>query len=94
MYETKSSGSGWISCFGAIPRYGVSQIVEFKPGRAAHDTHNGSYANLHVTYRMLTLWCLQERVLLNGESWEICGDWNDDPSKLKTDLYLGLRNDA
>jgi effector-binding domain-containing protein len=70
------------------------KCVEFSPGRAAHAIHIGSYNSLHVTYRILTEWCLKEGVQLSGESWEIYGDWNDDPSKLKTDLYLGLRNNA
>jgi effector-binding domain-containing protein len=79
---------------GPFPDTELVKCVEFEPGWAAHATHNGSYGNLHVTYRLLTEWCLQERFSLNGESWEIYGDWNDDPSKLKTDQYLGLRNDA
>jgi effector-binding domain-containing protein len=67
--------------------------IEFSPGPAAHATHIGPYVNLHVTYRLLAEWCLQEHLPLSGESWEIYGDWNDDPSKLKTDLYLALKND-
>ena len=70
------------------------KCVEFIPGRAAHAAHLGPYGGLHVTYRRLTEWCSQERVSLSGESWEIYGDWNEDASKLKTDLYLRLRDDA
>lgn len=70
------------------------KCIELSAGRAAHVTHVGSYGNLAVTYRVLTDWCLRERLPLSGESWEIYGDWNDEPSKLKTDLYLRLRNDA
>ena len=68
--------------------------IELAPGRVARATHIGPYGLLHLTYRVLTDWCLRERLPLSSESWEIYGDWSDDPSKLKTDLYLRLRNDA
>jgi effector-binding domain-containing protein len=70
------------------------KCVEFSAGQAAHATHVGPYSDLHVTYRLLTDWCLRKSLPLSGESWEVYGDWNDDASKLTTDLYLRLRGDA
>ena len=78
----------------AFPDTELVKCVEFAPGRAAHATHVGPYGNLQATYRILAEWCSHGRVPLSSVSWEIYGDWNDDPSKLKTDLNLGLRNGA
>jgi effector-binding domain-containing protein len=66
------------------------KCVELAAGRAAHATHVGSYAELHLTYKALTKWCIQESVPVSGQSWEVYGDWHDDPSRLTTDIYLRL----
>ena len=70
------------------------RCVERPPGRAAHATHQGPYDNLHVTYRALREWCMREGILLGGESWEVYGEWQDDPSRLRTDLFLRLKPNA
>ena len=66
------------------------KCIELAAGRAAHATHVGSYAQLHVTYKALTEWCTGEALPLAGDSWEVYGDWHDDPSKVKTDVYFRL----
>ena len=67
------------------------KCIELAPGRAAHSTHVGSYAHMHVTYKTLTEWCAREALPLAGDSWEVYGDWHDDPSKVTTDIYLRLQ---
>ena len=67
------------------------KCVELAAGRAAHATHAGSYARMHVTYETLATWCREEALSLSGESWEVYGDWHDDPACLTTDIYLRLR---
>ena len=47
-----------------------------------------SYANLHRTYAALNSWCSQHALALTGQSWEVYGDWTEDPSKLETGLFL------
>src|SRR5262249_6229466 len=58
------------------------KCVELLAGRAAHGRHIGAYSELHATYRELTAWCSREGHKMSGQSWEIYGDWSDDPSKL------------
>lgn len=67
------------------------KCVDFTPGKAAHATHVGSYAHMHLTYKALREWCSRESILLDGQSWEVYGDWNDDISKVTTDIYLRLK---
>jgi effector-binding domain-containing protein len=67
------------------------QCVELPAGRAAHARHVGPYGEMHATYRLLHAWCACEGLALGGESWDVYGDWNDDPTKLVTDIYLRLR---
>lgn len=64
------------------------QCVELAPGQAARAVHVGPYSELHRTYAVLHAWCAQRGLKLTGESWEVYGDWNDDPSKLTTELFL------
>ena len=66
------------------------KCFELAAGRAAHATHVGSYAHMHVTYKALTEWCSRESIPLCGQSWEVYGDWHDDISKVTTDIYLRL----
>src|SRR5262245_34179651 len=66
------------------------KCVELRAGRAAHATHVGAYGELHVTYQRLTVWCLHASLQVGGQSWEVYGDWHDDPSKLETDIYFRL----
>ena len=67
------------------------KCIELAAGRAAHATHIGSYPHMHVTYKVLTEWCTGEALALASESWEIYGDWHDNPSKATTDIYFRLR---
>ncbi len=64
--------------------------VTLGAGRAARALHVGPYSELHRTYSELHAWCRREGLRLASQSWEIYGDWQDDPSKLETELYLRL----
>ena len=68
------------------------KCVQLAPGRAVHAVHAGPYANLHRTYAVLHTWCSQHALELTGESWEVYGDWTDDPSKLETGLFLRVKD--
>jgi effector-binding domain-containing protein len=68
------------------------QCVELAPGRAAHTVHVGPYAELNRTYAVLHGWCSQHALGLTGESWEVYGDWTEDPAKLETGLFLRVKD--
>jgi len=74
--------SGWFADTDLV------KCVQLAPGRAAHAVHVGPYANLHRTYAALNSWCSQHALALTGQSWEVYGDWTEDPSKLETGLFL------
>jgi len=60
-------------------------------GEAAHVTHIGPYSELHRTYARLDAWCKERGLPLGGQSWELYGDWHDDPSKLETGIYYRIK---
>jgi effector-binding domain-containing protein len=66
--------------------------VQLAPGRAAHAVHVGPYADFHRTYAVLNAWCSEHALELAGESWEVYGDWTEDPSKLETGLFLRVKD--
>jgi len=79
---------------------GVQVVRKFEPtdlvvcsrtpqGTVATTTHVGPYSELGAAHRAVQTWCKDNRRSLAGISWEIYGDWDDDPTKLRTDvLYL------
>ena len=60
-------------------------------GEAAHAVHIGPYSELHRTYSRLDAWCKEQGIAVGGQSWELYGDWHDDPSKLETGLYYRVK---
>ncbi len=61
-------------------------------GMVATVVYWGDYAQMAPAYAALRSWCAQNGHRLAGPSWEVYGDWNADPCRLRTDLYL-LLND-
>jgi effector-binding domain-containing protein len=57
-------------------------------GDAVMATHIGPYDQLGETYDAIMAWVRGHGRRLAGVNWEIYGDWNDDPAKLETDVYM------
>ena len=58
-------------------------------GEAAVVRHVGPYGGLAQAHGVIHAWARENARALAGTSWEIYGDWNDDPTKLETRvLYL------
>jgi effector-binding domain-containing protein len=55
-------------------------------GRAAHVVHIGPYHELGKAHDALIQFC-EALGCPVGVHWEVYGDWNDDPSQLRTDVY-------
>jgi effector-binding domain-containing protein len=70
------------------------KCVQLEAGRAAHTKHTGPYGELHVAYRNLTAWCTRNSLQTGGQSWEVYGDWHDDPARLVTDLFFRLKREG
>jgi effector-binding domain-containing protein len=63
-------------------------------GRVATATHVGPYKEMGRTNDAITAWCRESGLQLAGPSWEVYGDWEEDQSKLVTDVFSLLRDPA
>jgi len=59
-------------------------------GEVATVAYFGEYSQLESGYAALDQWCAANGRRRAGVSWEVYGDWNDDPAKLRTDIYTLL----
>ena len=53
-------------------------------GEAAVVRHVGPYDGLAQAHRAIHEWARESGRALAGTSWEIYGDWNEDPARLET----------
>jgi hypothetical protein len=62
--------------------------IEAPAGEVAMTTHGG-YDQLGAAHDAIHAWRAASGRVFGGWSWEIYGDWSDDPSKLETQVvYL------
>ncbi len=59
-------------------------------GEVVTATHWGEYSAMRAAYDALQSWCDAHGRPSTGVSWEVYGDWADDPDELRTDIYLLL----
>lgn len=64
--------------------------VHIPGGRVITAAHMGDYAKMKDTYDVLHAEVKAKSLRRIWMSLEVYGDWSDDPTKLKTDLYLYL----
>ncbi len=92
----------WDEAGGGSVEVGVQVTRPFEPtkevvcsatpgGTVARTAHFGPYDQLGPAHQAVRDWCK-----LNGREiampfWEVYGDWNDDPSKLRTDVFYLLK---
>ena len=63
--------------------------AETPGGEVAMTVHVGAYDQLHRAHDAIHAWRDREGRAFAGTSWEIYGDWADDPSRLETTVcYL------
>jgi effector-binding domain-containing protein len=63
-------------------------------GEVATVAYFGEYSQMGPGYAALDRWCAGNGRRRAGVSWEVYGDWNDDPAKLRTDIYTLLTERA
>jgi len=82
--------------------FGVEVVREFEPsgevkpvrtprGEVALATHVGPYDRLAQAHDAIHAWARANDRTFAGQSWEVYGDWNDDPAKLETTIMYLLR---
>jgi hypothetical protein len=82
------------------PFAGHGDIVrsETPSGLAAWTARFGPYQQLGAAHDAVHRWCSTNNHRLAGPRWEIYGhwqrDWDDDPSRIRTDVYYLLSNDV
>jgi effector-binding domain-containing protein len=59
-------------------------------GRVATATHWGRYDKLGDAARALHAWIAANGLAYGGVDWEVYGDWDDDWSKVRTDVFFKL----
>jgi effector-binding domain-containing protein len=63
---------------------GEVRPVRTPSGEAAVVRHVGPYDGLAEAHSAIHAWARESGCALAGTSWEIYGDWNEDPAKLET----------
>ena len=80
---------------------GVETFTDFKDrgeirrvltpaGEVATTAYFGDYSEMAPAYAALERWCESHGRRPTSVSWEVYGDWEDDPLKRRTDLYFLL----
>jgi effector-binding domain-containing protein len=59
-------------------------------GPVAMAVHRGPYHGLDGAHRAVRHWCRSHGHQTTGVRWEIYGDWDEDPSRLETEIYYLL----
>jgi DNA gyrase inhibitor GyrI len=68
---------------------GEVYATETPAGEVAMAVHVGGYDRLRETHDAIHAWAAAHQRSFGGRSWEIYGDWSDDPSRLETTVvYL------
>jgi effector-binding domain-containing protein len=75
------------------PFVGTDQVVcsSTPAGTVATTAHFGPYHLLGQTHAAICDWCADDGYTPAGPNWEVYGNWTDDPTKLRTDVYYLLR---
>jgi effector-binding domain-containing protein len=70
------------------PQGGI-ECIETPAGEVASTVHVGPYDRLGDAHNAIHAWCEANNRKIAGSSWEIYGDWNNDPALLETTIrYL------
>ena len=65
------------------------RCIETPAGEVASTVHVGPYDGLGAAHDAIHAWCAAHNRKIARVSWEIYGDWNDDPALLETTIkYL------
>src|SRR5215467_8741564 len=70
---------------------GEVYATETPAGMVAVAVHVGPYDRMKETHDAVHAWREANKRAFAGKSWEIYGDWSDDPSKLETTIMYLLK---
>jgi effector-binding domain-containing protein len=98
VYQTAPQGGvevveAGVQVFDSITSLPDGLVASATPaGRVAKTLHVGPYSGLAAASASLAAWCAANDHGLAGQSWEVYGDWDQDESKLETEIYLMLHD--
>lgn len=77
----------------ARPFEGDGQVIcsSTPEGRVATTIHTGAYDRLGQAHTAIMEWAKAQRLSLTGRSWEIYGDWHEDPNQITTQVFYLLK---
>ena len=94
VYRPRTDGQTDIECgievaekFESFDEIAYSEIPG---GPVAAYVHMGPYQELGAGHKAIIDWCRGNGHRLSGTCWEIYGDWDEDPAKLRTDIFHQL----
>jgi effector-binding domain-containing protein len=90
QYDANGLTEAGVEVFQRLPAHEKIVASSTPGGRAATTVYWGSYDGLAAATRELREWCAAEGHRLAGPGWEVYGHWTDDPTKLRTDIFLLL----
>ena len=79
-----------VEVFGDFVDAGDVRHSQTPAGQAVTTAHWGEYSEMAGAYAALAQWCAANGRHQTGTSWEVYGDWADDPEERRTDIYLLL----
>ena len=87
-----------VELHGPFAEHGEIVCSATPSGAVASATHYGPYAGLGAAHEAIRQWCVANNHRLAGPNWEIYGhwqrQWDTDPSRIRTDVYYLLSDDA
>jgi effector-binding domain-containing protein len=82
-----------VEVFGGFEERHAVRRVTIPAGEVATVAHYGEYSAMGGAYEALDQWCAASGRRQAGVSWEVYGDWDDDPAERRTDIYKLLSSD-
>ncbi len=79
-----------VEVFGDFSDAGDVRHSQTPAGPAVTTAHWGEYSEMAGAYAALQRWCKENGRQQTGTSWEVYGDWAEDPQQRRTDIYLEL----
>ena len=79
-----------VEVFGDFVDVGDVRHSQTPAGPVVTTAHWGEYSEMAGGYAALQRWCAASGRQQTGTSWEVYGDWADDPQQRRTDIYLLL----
>lgn len=95
IYHGASQGTltieAGVETFTEFTDHGEVKHTSTPSGTVVTTAHYGEYSGLGAAYTAVERWCAGHARQPSGVSWEVYGDWNDDPAQRRTDIYLLLQ---